>query len=280
MNLQSILRQKWVIPVAASSGSLVIGVGVGFLIGVRKAEADAFNNQDEDVKQDGNEDVGIEVGDEITIEITEVEEEVEVVSNPARDLTSEAYRKATEPAVITDRILREDEVTAITQKTNYATPVPEEVESGEIIVELDSPPEGDAVNIFTNPENVWDQEAEIASRIDGEPYVIHIDEYTENENGYRQETLTYYMGDDVVCDAADTPVYGYPGLMGDIKGNFGRGSGDKNVVYVRNDEHHMEWEILRHQSSFEVEVLGSQAEEQFAEKDLQHSSSPRKFRDD
>lgn len=266
MNLQSILRQKWVIPVAASSGSLVIGVGVGFLIGVRKAEADAFSNQADDAEGET---------------VIEVEEEIEVVSNPARDLTSEAYRKATEqPAVITDRILREDEVTAITQKTNYATPVPEEVETGEIIVELDSPPEGAAVNIFTNPENVWDQEAEIASRIDGEPYVIHIDEYTENENGYRQETLTYYMGDDVVCDAADTPVYGYPGLMGDIKGNFGHGSGDKNVVYIRNDEHHMEWEILRHQSSFEVEVLGSQAEEQFAEKDLQHSSSPRKFRDD
>jgi hypothetical protein len=98
-----------------------------------------------------------------------------------------------------------------------------------------------------------------------------------NEMDYNQETLTYYKGDDIVADQSDTPIYNHSGLMGDLK--FGHGSGDANVVYIRNDSIQMEWEVLLHEGSFEVEVVGLQVEREYEESDIKHAHE-RRFRPD
>lgn len=124
------------------------------------------------------------------------------------------------------------------------------------------------INIFTNADADWDYEAELSTREHEAPYVIHKDEFFADEMGFKQETLTYYSGDDIMADPQDTPIYNYGGLMGELK--FGHGSKDPNVVYIRNEVIHMEWEVLLHQSSFEHEVLGLSMEKD-AEHDLKHS---------
>lgn len=110
-------------------------------------------------------------------------------------------------------------------------------------------------NVFAGNDDTWDFEAELARRSTNEPYVIHKDEYFEVEDDYSQVTLTYYEGDNIMAAEDDTPVYNYDRVVGELK--FGHGSGgDPNVFYVRNDKLRAEYEILRHEGHFAVEVEG------------------------
>lgn len=134
-----------------------------------------------------------------------------------------------------------------------------------------------SVNVFESRDDdgQWVWEDEIQVRQPHMPYVIHYEEYINGEMGFKQETLTYYQGDDIMADPADTPIYDYAGLMGNLK--FGHGSRDANVVYIRNEKIRMEWEVLLHTGLFSVEVLGQNMEEEI-EQELRHSSAVMKFR--
>jgi hypothetical protein len=135
-------------------------------------------------------------------------------------------------------------------------------------VEMADTEEAVVINIFTNNDD-WDYEAELQTRKFDEPYIIHVDEYVGDEMGFKQETLTYYEGDDIMADIMDTPVYNWPMVTGPLR--WGHGSKDSNVVYVRNEKLKKEYEVLRHHGSFEVEVTGLE------EAELRHSVL--KFRD-
>lgn len=152
-------------------------------------------------------------------------------------------------------------------------------EEDELFVVNPEPIKDVVKNIFDNvvPSDDWDYELEMQNRSKDAPYVIHQDEFIADEMGYRQETVTYYVGDDIMADAMDTPIYNYAGLMGELK--FGHGTNDKNVVYIRNEAIRMEWEVLRHQGSFTVEVLGFELEREAEEMEIKHSSVP-KFRNE
>lgn len=133
-------------------------------------------------------------------------------------------------------------------------------------------------NVFSDGElSHWDYESELLYRGDGQPYIIHYDEFMNNETNYPQETLTYYQEDDIVADQQDSPIYNYASLMGELR--FGHGSNDPNVVYIRNDQIHMEWEILLHHGSFSYEVAGIDKIQEYESEDLRHSNN-RKFRMD
>lgn len=110
------------------------------------------------------------------------------------------------------------------------------------------------VNIFMNNDDGWDYEYEAQHRTPDAPYVIHADEFINDEMGYKQKTVTYYETDDIMADEADVPIYNWPTLMGELK--WGHGSKDKNVVYIRNEKEHKEWEVLLHSGSYEIEVQG------------------------
>lgn len=131
-------------------------------------------------------------------------------------------------------------------------------------------------NIFSEVEDNWDYEEELANRNPSAPYVIHRDEFFENDLGLAQVTLTYYAGDDIMADEEDQPIYNYKTVTGELK--FGHGSGDPNVVYIRNAKRRTEYEILHDRGQYSVEVLGLDIEENDRVKDLKHSSGARKFR--
>jgi len=132
-------------------------------------------------------------------------------------------------------------------------------------------------NVFAGKEPVeevpgeWDYERELAIRAENpdKPYIIHHDEYFENETEYEQGSLTYYEGDDTLVDEKDMPVGDDTNVVGDdALTAFGHGSKDKNVVYVRNESLEMDFEIVRSNGKFSVEVLGFDDEEG---ESLQHS---------
>lgn len=110
-------------------------------------------------------------------------------------------------------------------------------------------------NIFANSDD-WDQEAEEASRTKTAPYTIHKDEYFSGESGYTQYTFTYYSGDDILVDEKQIPepIYRHDRVVGELR--FGHGSGDRNVVYIRNDELAAEYEVIKSEGKYAVEVMG------------------------
>lgn len=123
----------------------------------------------------------------------------------------------------------------------------------------------------------WDQEAEEADRGTDAPYVISVEEWAANKTGFSQQTLEWYSGDKTLCDEDNVPVYNPEKIVGRLE--FGRGSGNPDVVYVRNPSLKAEYEIVRNRGSYMVEVMGVQAEEIAAAEDLKHSQQIRKFRD-
>jgi len=115
-------------------------------------------------------------------------------------------------------------------------------------------------NIFKDAEitHEWDWQEERKNRSPDKPYVVHYDERTEFD--YQSVTLTYYAGDNVLCNERDEPIdpeYERDNLIGE--GNldrFGHGSNDANVVYVRNDKLELVFEICYAPGYFAEDVHG------------------------
>lgn len=121
-----------------------------------------------------------------------------------------------------------------------------------------------ARNIFRDREpppveHEWDYHAERRKRSPDAPYVIHVDEKDEFDT-YQHVTLTYYTEDDVLCDDRDVaidPERDRERLVGEKNlDRFGHGSNDPSIVYIRNDELEIMYEVVRSPNSYAEEVHG------------------------
>lgn len=129
-------------------------------------------------------------------------------------------------------------------------------------------------NVFVQASNNddprdWDYNAELADRElnPDDPHVISYDEFTENADHHEQTTLMYYAMDDTLVDAQDKPIDNTEYTVGDDNLNrFGHGSGDPNVVYVRNTKIDLDFEIVRDHGSYQKQVFGTDPKQ-----DLSHS---------
>lgn len=155
-----------------------------------------------------------------------------------------------------------------------ATPqgIADAVRDNEAAREGETPPE-ETRNVFEDtaidPATGWNFEAEKAARVKnpGVPYVIHQDEYGE-EDDHDQITLTYYGGDDVLADAKDKPVEDQDRVVGlPNLDRFGHGSGDSSIVYIRNDDLGVDIEVTKSEKTYAEEVHG-----------FSHSDLPRRTR--
>jgi hypothetical protein len=111
----------------------------------------------------------------------------------------------------------------------------------------------------------WDYEEEVKHRTEDAPYVISQEEFFENEGDHVQTSITYYAGDDTLVDEADKPIndVGYTVGVENLS-KFGHGSGDKNVVYIRNPITDIDFEVAYSAGKYAEEVLGF----------IQHSDRP------
>lgn len=104
----------------------------------------------------------------------------------------------------------------------------------------------------------WDAHAERRRRNPDTPYVIHHDE-KDAMDGYSDVSFTYYAADDVLCNERDEVVdpAERDNMVGDANlDRFGHGSGSPEIVFVRNDNLEMVFEIVRSPNSFAEEVHG------------------------
>lgn len=121
------------------------------------------------------------------------------------------------------------------------------------------------------PTDGWSYEEELKNRDPKVPYVIHQDEFGEDLDGYEPYVLTYFEGDDVLCRDDDTIITEVDAVVG--LGNlskFGHGSGDPNIVYIRNEEMKVQLEVVHSDGKYAKEVAG------FDDTELQHSSMRRR----
>lgn len=129
-------------------------------------------------------------------------------------------------------------------------------------------------NVFdtmkTDPRD-WDFGAEIIAREENpnEPYVISTDEWAKNEPKNEQSQLTYFEGSGELVDNTGVEIRNEEQVVGsDNLTRFGHGSGDSNIVYIRNERLGMDFEIIRTEGSMEAATAG----------ELRHSREPRRRR--
>lgn len=114
-------------------------------------------------------------------------------------------------------------------------------------------------NVFKEAEvvNNWNYHKERARRSPVRPYVIHIDE--RQERPYEEVSLTYFEGDDVLCDEREEVISNIDRdrMIGeDNLEKFGHGSNDPSIVYIRNDKMEAQYEIVKSPNSYAQEVHG------------------------
>jgi hypothetical protein len=111
-------------------------------------------------------------------------------------------------------------------------------------------------SIFRQPVPEFDHSQEDAKRSYDIPYIIGVEEFMSNESGYAQETVTYFLGDQILSDSQDRAVEDINRTIGVHNLVFGHRSNDDNVVYIRNEKLSLEFEVLRSVGKYAVEVLG------------------------
>lgn len=151
---------------------------------------------------------------------------------------------------------------------------------------LEEVPQPETRRIFETPqpdqaevEPEWDYATEVKSRTDEAPFIIHRDEWNAGEMEYEQASLTYFEGDDVLINELDRAIEDQDkviGLANMLK--WGHGSGDPNMLYIRNPLLGMDLEITRSMGTYASEVHGLQAEDEL--KHSGHRVRPRRRFDD
>jgi hypothetical protein len=145
-------------------------------------------------------------------------------------------------------VIEEKGYSPATEERSLKPPVP---------ITIFSPPNlRESVEIKDEDEIVWDYPKELSARTVDEPYVIHLEEFQGNESGYSQVTYTYYNKDDVLVGEDERPLPHADLVVGQDNLKWGHGSGNIDVVFVRNDKLQLEMEIDRVPTSYEEEVLG------------------------
>ena len=140
-----------------------------------------------------------------------------------------------------------------------------------IFEEEDEPDEEEEVitmNIFSENES---SASSAGGRDTNRPFILSAREFEDGELDYSQNTLTYYEGDDVLTDERDQPIHHLQKIVGSENLKFGEMSDDPNIVYIRNNELEVDFEVCRSKGTFTEEVLG------FTEPS--NKPRPRKFRE-
>lgn len=121
------------------------------------------------------------------------------------------------------------------------------------------------VNIFKESEENPVTDEELGEEVDGplevldasKPYVIALDDFMDDENGYDKITIAYYEEDESLADDREQLVPDIEGTVGSINlHKFGHKSKNPDIVYVRNERIKTDFEITRDEGSYARNVLG------------------------
>jgi hypothetical protein len=89
------------------------------------------------------------------------------------------------------------------------------------------------------------------------PYVITVEQFGEEMDHYDKITIYFYEDDEVLTDENEEVITDVSAIVGDdALYSFGDGSGDAEIVYVRNDKMQIDYEVIRLSKSYAETVCG------------------------
>lgn len=240
--IQTIVQTNKAVVVGVAVASAAVGAGIAVLATKKFFETKYERLANEEIEQARLHFKNLynkpDLSDLVKTEDEEPEEEIEVA------VEGEMVREAA-------KILNEQGYTPYNK--------PEEVKTQTTVEEVEVKA-SIAKNIFDSQSPIdtddYDLDDEYEKRDLGQPWILEKENFFENANEYSQTSLTYFEGDDVLCDEQDRAIRDYEKVIGPDNLHFGRGSGDKNVVYIRNDKLKADYEIVRNQRKYTQEVLG------------------------
>lgn len=86
------------------------------------------------------------------------------------------------------------------------------------------------------------------------PYLISAGEFCNNRTYYDKVSVNYFDEDDVVADDRDEVMDNADKVLGDLQRAFGRSDGSA-VIYIRNEELEVDYEVSLVNGSYRKEVL-------------------------
>lgn len=102
---------------------------------------------------------------------------------------------------------------------------------------------------------------------DIKPKIITVHQFDDENTWYEKKSLWFYEKDDTVADEEEKIVDDPCALIGfEALLSFGQGSEDSDVVYVRNSELGVDYEVVRLDKSYQEVVLGIKPEESHRKK--------------
>ena len=271
--------RKAVVPVSAGVAGLSVGGVLGFLVGqrrerrrrihlIRTAQA-AIDDFTGGMELDGHTKVGdLPVGD-LRAPVFERPHDIEKDGRIPYYQMHPGIRELVENIKSTDVEMDGDDKT------------PDEIDD---MIDEDRAAVDEAVtrqNAFANPYDVaddnWDWERELNERSNKPIYVITTEEFQKGEMGFRQSSFVFYEGDRMMTDENGDPVYNWTSQVG-TELPFGHGTGDEDLVFIRNESLKWEYEIQRDPGKHSVDVEGHDIQLAYEENDIKHSHQPLKMR--
>jgi len=121
-----------------------------------------------------------------------------------------------------------------------------------------------AHNVFTDADDdendprsddEFDYEEQERLKEAGKPYVLEHDQFFSSD--YQSSQLTWYEGDSVLADDTDKHINDIGKLMGGTDNlKWGYGSHDWNIVYIRNDDLELDFEVVKATGKYTEQVMG------------------------
>jgi hypothetical protein len=100
------------------------------------------------------------------------------------------------------------------------------------------------------------------SRDTRKPYVIGVEEFSEDMTHFDKLTIYYYEDDDTLVEGGEDIITDVDWTIGnDSLDHFGDNSDDPDIVYVRNERISVDYEVIRLPKSYAETVLGYEKDE-------------------
>lgn len=122
-------------------------------------------------------------------------------------------------------------------------------------------PSLDEVKAVMESHSDKDLDAHMADREypeeDRDIFCVTQDEFVNEADAHDKITLNYYDEDNILCDSLNEIIPNPEQIIGeDALDSFGCLSENDDIVYIRNTKRMSDFEIIRHHSSWEKDVMG------------------------
>lgn len=239
-----------------------IGTGAGYYVAKKHLEADYENRLRDEVEQTRKFYKNM-YDEKLRRETLKVREQVDILKEAVAEVTD----------------AQEDEVQkalekVLAQAPKASTDIPEQATEPEPEPEEEEEMPEEAAAALVNYQGISAASAEPVGNVsrilqssaaeeelvyvkpDG-PRLIDFDKYAENGGDYQQHTVVYYAADSEVSDESDAKLdKKYVGTHISYA-NLAKLNEENTTIYIRDDKHRMDHEVIWSAGSYDVDVLGN-----------------------